>query len=330
MPVKSADRQAALIDHVAPEVRLRPGRTGGAPSATPHRRCAFGHAVPVVRLRPRRTGGAPSATPYRWCAFGHVVPEVRLRPRRTGGAPSATPYRRCAFGQVALEVRLGRNVRDVPIRQRTRTVDAIRAQLGAFGIVVAEGIHNVDHLVDAGRDVPGAARPALDMLAGQRRDRQALIEDVTVRIAAMRSEDALVRRPATVRGAGAISSRAFAASTGCAVLRRRLRPSRVLEFFQRQPACLIGMEACAGAHYRAHELITSGHDVRLMQPSCMKGYVNRGKTDKADAEAICAAVSRWSMRFVPVKSEETRAVLMDDKAREFLVRQQTEIANWSC
>ena len=87
------------------------------------------------------------------------------------------------------------------------------------------------------------------------------------------------------------------------------------------------MEACAGAHYRARELVRPGHDVRLMQPGCVKGYVRRGKTDKTDAEAICEAVLRPSMRFVPVKSEETQALLLTHKAREFLVRQQTRIVN---
>ena len=74
---------------------------------------------------------------------------------------------------------------------------------------------------------------------------------------------------------------------GRPALRRQLRRSQMLEFFQRQPACLIGIEACASAHYWARELIKFGHDVRLMQPSYVKGYVKRGKTDKADAEAIC-------------------------------------------
>ena len=122
---------------------------------------------------------------------------------------------------------------------------------------------------------------------------------------------------------------------GRPLLRRQLRRSQMLEFFQRQPACLIGMEACASAHYWARELIKLGHDVRLMQPSYVKGYVKRGKTDKADAEAICEAVSRPSMRFVPVKSEGEPAnasepLLMTHKAREFLVRQQTQIVNASC
>ena len=97
---------------------------------------------------------------------------------------------------------------------------------------------------------------------------------------------------------------------GRPLLRRHLRRSQMLEFFQRQPACLIGMDACASAHYWARELIKLGHDVRLMQPSCVTGCVKRGKTDKADAEAICEAVSRPSMRFVPVKSEDTQALPM--------------------
>lgn len=116
--------------------------------------------------------------------------------------------------------------------------------------------------------------------------------------------------------------------TGEPVLRRQLRRSQMLEFFQRLPGvCLVGMEACASAHYWARELTKLGHEVRLMQPSYVKGYVRRGKTDKADAEAICEAVSRPSMRFVPVKSEDTQALLMTHKAREFLVRQQTQIVN---
>jgi transposase len=82
---------------------------------------------------------------------------------------------------------------------------------------------------------------------------------------------------------------------GCTVLRRQLRRSQMLAFFQRLPPCLIGMEACASAHSWARELDKFGHDVRLMQPSYIKGYVKRGKTDAADAEAICEAVLRPSM-----------------------------------
>lgn len=121
--------------------------------------------------------------------------------------------------------------------------------------------------------------------------------------------------------------------TGEPVLRRQLRRSQMLAFFQRLPGvclpgvCLVGMEACASAHYWARELTKLGHEVRLMQPSYVKGYVRRGKTDKADAEANCEAVSRPSMRFVPVKSEDTQALLMTRKTRAFLVRQQTQIVN---
>lgn len=111
------------------------------------------------------------------------------------------------------------------------------------------------------------------------------------------------------------------------VLRRQLRRSQMLEFFQNLPGCLVGMEACASAHYWARELTNLGHEVRLMQPSYVKGYVKRGKTDQADAAAICEAVTRPSMRFVPVKSEKTQGQLVSHKAREFLVRQRTQVVN---
>ncbi len=115
--------------------------------------------------------------------------------------------------------------------------------------------------------------------------------------------------------------------SGKLVLRRQLRRNQMLEFFQKQPGSLIGMEACASAHYWARELGKFGHDVRLMQPRYVQGYVKRGKTDAADAETICEAVSRPSMRFVSVKSEETQSQLVTHKVREFLVRQQIQIVN---
>jgi transposase len=114
---------------------------------------------------------------------------------------------------------------------------------------------------------------------------------------------------------------------GTVGLRRQLRRSQVLEFFGRLPPCLIGMEACAGAHFWARELVKLGHEVRLMPPSYVKPYVKRGKTDAADAGAICEAVTRPSMRFVSVKSEEQQAVLMMHRTRDFLVRQLTQVTN---
>jgi transposase len=114
---------------------------------------------------------------------------------------------------------------------------------------------------------------------------------------------------------------------GTAVLRRQLRRGQVLAFFSRLEPCLIGMEACSGAHHWARELAAQGHEVRLMPAAYVKPYVKRGKTDRADAEAICEAVTRPTMRFVPVKSAEAQAALLDHKARDFLIRQQTQTVN---
>lgn len=116
-------------------------------------------------------------------------------------------------------------------------------------------------------------------------------------------------------------------SDGAVVLRRQLRRSQVLAFFERLSPCLVGMEACSGAHHWAREIGVRGHEVRLMPPAYVKPYVKRGKTDAADAEAICEAVTRPTMRFVPVKSAERQAALLDHKARDFLVRQRTQTVN---
>lgn len=114
---------------------------------------------------------------------------------------------------------------------------------------------------------------------------------------------------------------------GAVLLRRQLRRGQVLAFFARLEPCLIGMEACSGAHHWARELSALGHEVRLMPAAYVKPYVKRGKTDRADAEAICEAVVRPTMRFVPVKSAEAQAALLDHKARDFLIRQQTQTVN---
>jgi transposase len=116
-------------------------------------------------------------------------------------------------------------------------------------------------------------------------------------------------------------------ASGQVVVRRKLRRSEVLVFFQSLPPCLIGMEACATAHYWARELTALGHTVKLMPPAYVKAYVKRNKNDAADAEAICEAVGRPSMRFVPVKDAEQQSVLMLHRARSLLVRQRTMLVN---
>lgn len=114
---------------------------------------------------------------------------------------------------------------------------------------------------------------------------------------------------------------------GKAVLRKRLRRADVLTFFGGLEPCLVGMEACATAHHWARELAGLGHTVRLMPPAYVKPYVRRQKNDAADAEAICEAVRRPTMRFVPVKSVDQQAVLMLHRTRTLLVRQRTMLAN---
>lgn len=114
---------------------------------------------------------------------------------------------------------------------------------------------------------------------------------------------------------------------GKTVLRRQLRRNQFLSFFDGRPRCLIGIEACSGAHHWGRLLQEMGHEVRLMPPSYVKPYVKRGKTDAADAEAICEAVTRPSMRFVPVKSEADSAALVLHRARDFLVGQVTQTSN---
>jgi transposase len=102
-----------------------------------------------------------------------------------------------------------------------------------------------------------------------------------------------------------------------------LRRAEVVDFFRDQEPCLVGMEACATAHHWARELIALGHEVKLMPPAYVKAYVKRNKNDAADAAAICEAVTRPSMRFVPVKDVDQQAVLMMHRARNLLVRQRT-------
>jgi transposase len=114
---------------------------------------------------------------------------------------------------------------------------------------------------------------------------------------------------------------------GKTVLVRRLRRRQVIEFFSKLAPCLVGMEACATAHHWARELTKLGHTVRLIPPAYVKAYVRRSKNDAADAAAICEAVTRPSMRFVPVKTPDQQAALSVHRTRDLLIRQRTQLIN---
>ena len=116
-------------------------------------------------------------------------------------------------------------------------------------------------------------------------------------------------------------------ASGATVIRKQLKRRQVLSFFKKLPACLVGMEACATAHYWAREIAALGHEIRLMPPRYVKAYVKRNKHDAADAEAICEAVTRPTMRFVSIKSAGQQSVLVVHRTRELLVRQRTMLVN---
>ncbi len=116
-------------------------------------------------------------------------------------------------------------------------------------------------------------------------------------------------------------------ASGRVVFRKKLGRGRLLAFFAAQPPCVVAMEACAGAHHWGRELARLGHKVRLIPPAYVKPFVKRQKNDEADAEAICEAVQRPTMRFVPVKSEAQQASGVVFRARDLLVRQRTQISN---
>ncbi|AKM12238.1 IS110 family transposase [Croceicoccus naphthovorans] len=114
---------------------------------------------------------------------------------------------------------------------------------------------------------------------------------------------------------------------GEVLIRCRLTRARMLPFFAKLPRCLVGIEACNNSHYWARELSALGHDVKLMPAQYVKPYVKRGKNDAADAEAICEAVTRPTMRFVAVKSPEQQSLMMLHRVRLMLNRQRTQISN---
>jgi transposase len=116
-------------------------------------------------------------------------------------------------------------------------------------------------------------------------------------------------------------------SAGRVMIDRALRRKQVLAFFTKLPRCVIGLEACATAHYWGRELTRLGHDVRPMPPAYVKAYVRRNKNDPADARAICEAVSRPSMRFVAIKTEAQQAVCGLHKVRALMVKQRTMLMN---
>ncbi len=115
--------------------------------------------------------------------------------------------------------------------------------------------------------------------------------------------------------------------SGAVVFRKRLRRGQVLEFLARQPPCTVAMEACASAHHWGREISKLGHAVRLIAPAYVKPFVKRQKNDAADAEAICEAAQRPTMRFVAVKSKAAQAAAIVFRTRDLLVRQRTQIIN---
>jgi len=114
---------------------------------------------------------------------------------------------------------------------------------------------------------------------------------------------------------------------GAVVIRKRITRAKLLEFFAALPPCLVGIEACPSAHYWSRQLQALGHTARLLPPSYVKAYLKRSKNDANDAAAICEAVMRPSMRFVPAKSEEQQSGLMLHRSRQLLVCQRTMLSN---
>lgn len=116
-------------------------------------------------------------------------------------------------------------------------------------------------------------------------------------------------------------------NNGKTVFKKKLQRDKLLEFMANQPKCLVGMEACGGSNHWAREITKLGHDVRLMAPQFVKPYVKTNKNDRNDAEAICEAVSRPNMRFVPIKTTDQQSILSIYRVRERLVKSRTALSN---
>src|SRR5881397_57655 len=116
-------------------------------------------------------------------------------------------------------------------------------------------------------------------------------------------------------------------AAGNVIVRRQLKRRYVLPFFQKLPPCLVGIEACSSSHHWSRELQAIGHTVRLMPPAYVRPYVKRQKNDATDAEAICEAVTRANMRFVPTKTPEQQSGLALHRTRHLFIRQQTSVIN---
>ena len=118
-----------------------------------------------------------------------------------------------------------------------------------------------------------------------------------------------------------------ARADGSVAFRKKLSRERVLDFLFSQPRCEVAMEACASAHYWGREILKLGHDVKLVPPIYVKPFVKRHKNDSADAQAICEAAQRPTMRFVTVKTDEQQSRGMLFRTRDLLVRQRTQTIN---
>src|SRR5213596_3488096 len=116
-------------------------------------------------------------------------------------------------------------------------------------------------------------------------------------------------------------------SAGAVVFRKRLRRGQLLSFLATLPPCTVAMEACGSAHYWGREIAKLGHTAKLIAPAYVRPFVKRQKNDAADAEAICEAAQRPTMRFVPVKSEQQQASAAVFRARDLFVRQRTQFIN---